>query len=332
MSASAHAGQWIQRGWSRARKTVRHLAKRSIFRNRLREVTLVCERAAAGDLEARTSLGTTKGEFAEMCRSINHVLDIADAYVRETAAAMKTCSQDRFHRPILLRGFAGAYRAGAQIINTGMSVMQQHSENIAFVATQAADTAGNVHAVAAACEELNATSAEISKQTADVAEETKAAAEQIALANQSLHELQDAVAKIGKVVDLISGVAMQTNLLGLNATIEAAHAGEHGSGFGVVASEVKKLSEETRQATSEIAAEVAHVQSSVGAVCERIGHITAKLSEFRGSAEAIATSVREQVEATGSINQRITSVSHSSEEISERIRQAQADRAGAGEK
>jgi methyl-accepting chemotaxis protein len=312
----------------RARGVLHRWTRRSWFKSRARMVTDICERAAQGDLEARIPISDTSGEFGKMCQAINHVLDVADAYVRESAAAMQTCSRDRFHRPILVRGLAGSYRASAGAINAAVTVMQEHSENIAFVAEQASDTAGNVHAVAAACEELNATSTEISKQTSDVARETRIAAEQILQANASLQELQEAVGRIGKVVDLINNVAMQTNLLGLNATIEAAHAGEHGAGFAVVAAEVKKLSEETQHATHEIVAEVQHVQEKVGSVASTIGEITHQLSEFQHSAEAIALSVKEQLQATEAISKRITAVSQNAEEVSERIRQGRAQRAG----
>ena len=65
--------------------------------------------AAAGDLEARITGMGTRSDFGKMCQAINATLDMADSFVREASAAMEHCSNDRFHRPILLRGLKGAY-------------------------------------------------------------------------------------------------------------------------------------------------------------------------------------------------------------------------------
>lgn len=75
---------------------------------------------------------------------------------------------------------------------------------------------------------------------------------QINLLSDKMHEISESSAKIGECLELINSINSQTNLLALNASIEAARAGEAGKGFAVVADEIRKLSENTADASGEI--------------------------------------------------------------------------------
>ncbi len=297
-------------------------AVRPLFRSRTAYVTSICKRAAAGDLEARITGMGTRTSFGKMCQAINETLDMADSFSREAAAAMENSSRDRFHRPILLRGLKGAYQQGAGIINAAGLKMKQSSDNLHFVRTQAASNAQNVCRVAAACEELSATTNEISGQTNDAATTVRSAVSEMEQINRTLAELTEAVTKIDRVVDVINNVARQTNLLAINASIEASHAGEQGAGFAVVAAEVQALATETHQATGKISNEVKHVQATVAQITRQITEISKTVDGVHQTASNIALSVKEQVQATNEISNTITEVSVNSEEVSIRLAQA----------
>lgn len=94
--------------------------------------------------------------------------------------------------------------------------------------------------------------------------------------SQVMSDLNQRTIEIGEIITLINSIAEQTNLLALNAAIEAARAGEQGRGFAVVAEEVRKLAEESSNATQSIASIISDIQSQVGkAVSEAqaVGHL-----------------------------------------------------------
>jgi methyl-accepting chemotaxis protein len=298
--------------------TAGHTKARSID-----EIIRICERAAEGDLEARLVGFEHDPEWRLLARAINRMLDTADAFVRESSAAMDHYSRDLYHRPVLRRGLKGAYRQSADIINKGGLKMKESSDQIRYVGSVATETASNVSAVAAACEELTSTSGEISHQAGDSAKLAEKAVGAVHLASLAVPKLTEATRQVNNVAKLINDIAGQTNLLALNATIEAARAGDAGKGFAVVAAEVKDLSRNTAKATDRISQQVETMQVTVKDVAIHMAAIEEAIRLVSDRTGAISLSVGEQVKATAEISRSITEVSKNAGLISERISNTQ---------
>jgi methyl-accepting chemotaxis protein len=103
--------------------------------------------------------------------------------------------------------------------------------------------------------------------------------------------LRTASDEIRQAVDLINQIAAQTRLLALNATIEAARAGSAGSGFGVVAGEVKTLANETANSSEEIMHQVSTVQQAAADAIAVLEAVTGSIREMSGLVNGIAVAV-----------------------------------------
>lgn len=193
------------------------------------------------------------------------------------------------------------------------------SEISGTVAAAATEADANVQTVAAATEELTASSREIAQQINVVASMSNAASQEAETTSTEVKNLQSMALSIGDVVNAIRDIADQTNLLALNATIEAARAGEAGKGFAVVADEVKKLANETAVKTEEIGERVSLIQNAINSSANAMDKIIENVRKIDHATSSVTAAVEEQNAATGEIGRNVSEASVGTQQVSHNI-------------
>ncbi|MFP3391283.1 methyl-accepting chemotaxis protein [Brevibacillus sp. SIMBA_040] len=136
-----------------------------------------------------------------------------------------------------------------------------------------------------------------------------------------VHKLGVRSEAIGQIVDVITGIASQTNLLALNAAIEAARAGEHGRGFAVVADEVRKLAEQSEESAREIARLIGEIQTETTQVVDVMMAGTEEAKKGAVVVQEAGQTFQRIVASSQDVADQIQEVSAATEEMSASVQQ-----------
>lgn len=210
-------------------------------------------------------------------------------------------------------------------LETMSQAVTSMTERLRQVADSAETMQTGMQTVASAIEEMNASLSEVAGSSAQASRIAGVAKSEVDKSRQTTDALGANAVQIGKVVELIQGIAAQTNLLALNATIEAASAGEAGKGFAVVAGEVKELAKQTAQATDEIRQRVLSIQQGTGEAVDSIARIAKVVDDVESLSSSIAAAVEEQTATTNEIGRNVVSVADIVSRVGDRVHDVAAN-------
>ncbi len=282
--------------------------------------------ACQGDLHHRATRTRNMGEVGLVAWQLNDFLDLIETYFKEVNTCFEQVTHGNYQRRPMSAGLPGVLANSMRNLDTAIQAM---ADNDGFMrrnrlSSQLAslnnpnlrqNLAGNQADLGSIRDAMEAV-AEITRDNASGARESLHGAQQlsghldtIAGTVVSMHEAGSALAKEWQGIEVslttISDIADQTNLLALNAAIEAARAGEQGRGFAVVADEVRKLAERSKEMAQRVRSVLTSLSTRIQAIEQR--------SEEAGG---VANQVRESVD---SFRVRFESLAQQSDQVLARV-------------
>mgnify|MGYP002040996822 FL=1 len=274
-----------------------------------------------GDLTRRLNIHN-QDEFGILGTAFNRFVERIHGSIREVSSATEHVNE------VALR-----------VVSASNSPMLNSDEQ----ASRTNSVAAAINQLGAAAQEIARNAAQASQQASDARNLAEDGQQVVDRSIQAMNQLSDMISasssnietlnsktvNIGQILEVITSISQQTNLLALNAAIEAARAGEAGRGFAVVADEVRNLAHRTQESAQQVQGMIEelqvgaresvstmsnsqrHSQDSVeiaNQAGERLNSVTQRIGEIDGMNQSVATATEEQTSVVESINMDITEI------------------------
>lgn len=259
------------------------------------------------DLSHKVNTDTYKDEFGTLLESIDNCRMMFSNIVKRVSETESLIEQDMIK---------------VKETTSRLAANSQDSENRTLAVAAAADQmVATTHNIAQNCSSAAAISHQSSEVTSNAMGKIKDSinnifrqAEQTKQDSQQIETMINQSRSISSIVGTIDDIAAQTNLLALNAAIEAARAGEAGRGFAVVADEVRALASRTSSSTGEISQKVTLIERDANIASESMANSVSNMDNLANSTSGLEHVLNEILSYVNDVNNQITQIATATEE------------------
>ena len=266
------------------------------------------EQIAEGDLRARVDVRSAD-ELGQLGRAFNGFLDKLQPLIAEVGKVTAEVEA-------AARGMSSMATANDQLISGEHAAVDQVSTAATEMSAAVHEVARNAQSASEAARKAEEEASESARVVSDTILSIRQLAQEVEGTSQSIEALAEEASSIGSVMEVIRGIAEQTNLLALNAAIEAARAGEQGRGFAVVADEVRALAARTQESTKDIQLRIERLQEGVSRAVQAMHAGSGKARDSVERATGVDQALSDTTQAVRRINDMAAQIATACEEQS----------------
>jgi methyl-accepting chemotaxis protein len=276
------------------------------------------QKVAAGDLTVRVQ-SKAKDEIGQLSTHFNQMVSEMRALIHQVNDSINELAASADHLSAVSEETMATSEQVTGAINDIAKGSTEQASDLDEMNHQTAALSKQIETVAQSATEMDMLSNNTKEagyngleKLNELQMKSNEAKDELQAVEQVMSDLTEKMKKIDEVIRTITAISEQTNLLALNASIEAARAGEHGKGFAVVAEEVRKLAEQSAQATELIRGTIVNIQQQADLAMQAVDRSKVMYNEQQTAVQTTADSFMKIVSAMEELS---TSVSHITNEV-----------------